>query len=149
MKEKNIPLVAFIEVEGKKLPVKNWSEKGCTLNSFPEELKAKPWNIGNFIIPFEGFDLVIRDIRLEIEEDPSGVKCHFRYLPYEQENTLKSVINMYHMGQIFSIENLFNVIRKEKTKVGKTEEKKGNPLLPLITGIVLGILITYFIFKVL
>jgi len=42
MKENNIPLVAFLEVEGKRFPVKSWSEKGCNLESVPEELKENP-----------------------------------------------------------------------------------------------------------
>ncbi len=148
MKEKNIPLVAFLEVDGKRFPVKSWSENGCTLKVASEELKEKPWNIGNLIVPFEGFDLVIKDIRLEIEED-SELKCHFRHLPVEQENALKSIINLYRLGEIFSIENLFNALRSERVKAKKGEDKRGSFFLPLIVGIMLGILTTYFILKVL
>lgn len=148
MKGKNIPLVAFLEVDGKRFPVKSWSENGCTLKVVPEELIEKPWNIGNLIVPFEGFDLVIKDIRLEIEKN-SELKCHFRHLPVEQENALKSIINLYRLGEIFSIENLFNALKSEKVKAKKEENKRGSFFLPLILGIILGILTTYFILKVL
>jgi len=62
-----------------------------------------------------------------MEEDPSGLRYHFRYLPPEQENTIKSVINLYNMGQIFPIENLFNALKKEKTRLKKRREKKEFP----------------------
>jgi len=84
-----------------------------------------------------------------MEEDPSGLRCHFRYLPPEQENTIKSVINLYNMGQIFPIENLFNALKKEKTRLEKRRKKEGKRrsfLLPFVIGIITGTLVIYLDF---
>lgn len=150
MEEKKIPLVAFMEVDEKRIPVKSWSESGCTPVFLPEDLKEKRWTVGNFIVPFEGFDLTIKELRIEIENNKETTpRCNFKHLTSEQEETLKAIVDMYYRGEIFSIKNLFNALKREKVKAQGKEEKKKSFLFPLITGIILGILTAYFIFKVL
>lgn len=149
MEDRKIPLVALLEVEGKTLPVKNWSENGCTLDSIPKELEEKRWNVGNFIVPFEGFDLIIKEVRIELEKSNSGLNCKFQHLSPEQRNTLKAIIELYYRGDIFSLENLFNAIKKGKINFKKTESKRNNFLLPFVLGLTSGITIAYLLLKLL
>lgn len=127
MEEKKIPLVAFMEVDEKRIPVKSWSESGCTPVFLPEDLKEKRWTVGNFIVPFEGFDLTIKELRIEIENNKETTpRCKFKHLTSEQEETLKAIVDMYYRGEIFSI----------KTHLKKQAKSGSKSYFLFLTGLI-------------
>jgi len=106
---------AFVEIEGKKYRLKDWSIGGCAIIDLPEKYLERRWSSGNFIIPFDSFDAVVKDIRLEfLRKNPDGtIGCRFASLRPDQISLLQDVIEAFLEGTVVTLDGLVNVIRRE------------------------------------
>ncbi|TCK06336.1 HlyD family efflux transporter periplasmic adaptor subunit [Phorcysia thermohydrogeniphila] len=106
---------AFVEVDGKKYRLKDWSIGGCAIFDLPEEYLEKKWAVGNFVIPFDTFDAVIKDVKFEfLRKNPDGtIGCRFANLRPDQISLLQDVIEAFLEGVIVTLDGLINIIRRE------------------------------------
>lgn len=106
---------AYVEIDGKRYKVRDWSIGGCAIIGLPDEYLEKKWAKANFIIPFDTFDVVIKDIKLEfIRKYPDGaVGCRFTEIKPEQVALLQDIIEAYLEGSIVSLDEFINVVKRE------------------------------------
>ena len=106
---------AFVEIEGKRYRLKDWSIGGCAIIGLPEEYLERRWSNGNFVIPFDSFDAVVKDIKLEfLRKNPDGtIGCRFASLRPDQISLLQDVIEAFLEGTVVTLDGLVNVIRRE------------------------------------
>ena len=106
---------AFIEINGKRYRLRDWSLGGCAIENPSEELLNGKYFKAAFICPFEEFELVIKDINLQPLERRNGIlAARFGALRPEQIALFKEIINAYLEGTIEILpEKFINVIKRE------------------------------------
>jgi len=106
---------AFVEIDGERYRLKDWSIGGCAIFDLPEKYLEKKWAIGNFIIPFDTFDAVVKDVKFEfLRKNPDGtIGCRFADLRPDQVSLLQDVIEAFLEGVIVTLDGLINIIRRE------------------------------------
>ncbi len=106
---------AYVEIEGKRYELEDWSVAGCGIKGLPEEIRQKKWAKINFVCPFDVFDTTIKDIKVEfLYRTPNDtVGCRFTELRPDQLSLLQDIIEGYLEGSIASIDNFINVIKRE------------------------------------
>lgn len=106
---------AYIEIDGKRYKLKDWSLGGCAIYDLPDEYFEKRWAVGNLIIPFDTFEVIVKDLKLEfLRRNPDGtVGCRFTELNPEQISLMQDVIEAYLEGSIVSLDEFINVVRRE------------------------------------
>ncbi len=106
---------ACVEIDGKRFRIKDWSIEGCAIVDLPDEYFEQGWATGNFIVPFDTFDAVIKDIHIEFlrKNTDGSVGCRFTDLRPEQISLMQDVIEAYLEGTILTIDELINVVKRE------------------------------------
>ncbi len=105
---------AYIEIEGKRYKLEDWSVAGCGIIDLPEEIRTLKWAKVNFICPFDVFETIIKDIKVEfLYRKGNTTGCRFTDLKPEQLSLLQDIIEAYLEGSIESIDNFINVIKRE------------------------------------
>jgi len=106
---------AYIEIDGKRYKLNDWSIGGCAIADLPDEYFEKKWSVGNLIVPFDTFETVIKDIKLEfLHRRPDGsVGCRFTELRPEQLSLMQDIIEAYLEGNIVTLDEFINVIKRE------------------------------------
>ena len=129
---------AYVEIDGKRYKVRDWSIGGCAIIGLPDEYLEKKWVKANFIIPFDTFDVVIKDIKLEfIRKYPDGsIGCRFTEIKPEQVALLQDIIEAYLEGSIVSLDEFINVVKREDLRAAleanRPLPKKENKRIELI-----------------
>ncbi len=119
---------AYIEIDGKRYKLKDWSLGGCAIIDLPEKYLERKWGTGNLIVPFDTFDAVIKDLKLEfLRKNPDGtVGCRFTELRPEQISLMQDIIEAYLEGSIVSLDEFINVIKREDLREA-LEKSRPNP----------------------
>jgi alginate biosynthesis protein Alg44 len=106
---------AYIEIDGKRYKLNDWSVGGCAIADLPDEYLDRKWASGNLIVPFDTFETVIKDIKLEfLHRRPDGsVGCRFTELKPEQISLMQDIIEAYLEGNIVTLDEFINVIKRE------------------------------------
>ena len=106
---------AYIEIEGKRYRLKDWSLGGCSIYNLPENYLQKKWTVANIIIPFDVFDTIIKDINVEFirKYDNGTVGCKFSELKPAQASLLQDIVEAYLEGSIVSVDGFINTIKRE------------------------------------
>jgi alginate biosynthesis protein Alg44 len=147
---------AYIEIDGKKYELEDWSVAGCGIKGLPEEIRQRKWAKVNFICPFDVFDATIKDIKVEFlyraQDDIVG--CRFTELRPDQLSLLQDIIEGYLEGSISSIDNFINVIKREDLRESiearrpKPPAKEGfeETLRKIFIFTILGIIVLLLVF---
>ena len=119
---------AYIEIDGKRYKLKDWSLGGCAIYDLPDEYLERKWAVGNLIIPFDTFEVTVKDLHLEfLKRHPDGtVGCRFADLTPEQISLMQDVIEAYLEGAIVSLDEFINVVRREDLREA-LESSRPNP----------------------
>lgn len=106
---------AYVEIDGKRYKLKDWSVAGCAVTGLPEDYFSKKWTKANLVFPFDTFDAVIKNIKLEfIRRNPDGsIGCRFSDLNPAQVSLLQDIIESYLEGDIITLDDFINVIKRE------------------------------------
>lgn len=106
---------AYIEIDGKRYKLKDWSLGGCAIYDLPDEYLERKWAVGNLIIPFDTFEVTVKDLKLEfLRRNPDGtVGCRFSELNPDQLSLMQDVIEAYLEGSIVSLDEFVNVVKRE------------------------------------
>jgi len=106
---------AYVEIDGKRYKLKDWSVAGCAVRDLPEEYLSKRWAEVNLIFPFDTFDAVIKNIKLEfLRKNPDGsIGCRFSDLNPAQTSLLQDIIESYLEGDIIPLDDFINTIKRE------------------------------------
>lgn len=106
---------AFLEIEGQRYRLRDWSLGGCAIEKPSEALLKKPYLKASFICPFEDFELVIKDLNLQpLEKRDEILAARFEGLRPEQIALFKEIINAYLEGTLEVLpEKFINAIRRE------------------------------------
>jgi len=138
---------AYLEIDGKKYKVRDWSLGGCAVEGLEDEIYEKGWVKGNFIIPFDTFDVSVKDINLEfVRKGPDGVVgCRFSELNPDQIALLQDVIEAYLDGSIITLDEFINVIKREDLKEA-LEKRRPKPKKTLFIADMLRKLFVFTLF---
>jgi len=119
---------AWIEIEGKRYRLRDWSLGGCAIEDPSEELFSRTHAQGNFICPFEEFEVVIKDLNLQFLEKRGNIlAARFENLRPEQISLFQEIINAYLEGAIEVLpEQFINVIRREDLRAA-VEARRPSP----------------------
>ncbi len=120
---------AWIEIDGKRYKLQDWSLGGCAIEDPSEELLSRTYARGNFICPFEEFEVVIKDLNLQFLEKRQGniLAARFENLTPEQIALFKEIINAYLEGAIEVLpEQFINAIRREDLRAA-VEARRPSP----------------------
>ncbi len=106
---------AYVEIDGKRYKLKDWSVAGCAVRDLPEDYFSKKWTKANLVFPFDTFDAVIKNIKLEfLRKNPDGsIGCRFSDLNPAQISLLQDIIESYLEGDIITLDDFINVIKRE------------------------------------
>ncbi len=107
---------AYIEINGKRYKLKDWSLGGCSIIGLEESILNKKWAEGNLIFPFDSFDTTVKGVKLEfIRRSPDGtVGCRFTELRPDQVSIIQDVIEAYLEGTVeASLDEFINIVRRE------------------------------------
>ncbi|ADU96761.1 HlyD family efflux transporter periplasmic adaptor subunit [Thermovibrio ammonificans] len=121
---------AYIEIDGKRYKLKDWSIGGCAIIGLPEEYLQKRWATGNLIVPFDTFDTVIKNIKLEfLRKNPDGtIGCRFTELRPDQISLMQDIIEAYLEGSIEpSVDEFINTIKREDLREALEARKPKAP----------------------
>ncbi len=151
---------AFIEIDGNRYKVKDWSIEGCAIEGLPDEYLEKKWAKGDFIVPFDTFDAVIKGVSVEFLRKNAGgdVGCRFTELRADHIALLQNIIESYLEGTIINVNELINTIKREDLKealeVRQPKPSRGNEFAEKIRKlfivslfiIVLGTLVLFILY---
>ncbi|WP_457678117.1 efflux RND transporter periplasmic adaptor subunit [Thermovibrio sp.] len=117
---------AYVEIDGKRYKLKDWSLGGCAIIGLPDEYLERKWGTGNLIFPFDTFETVIKDVKLEfLRRNPDGtVGCRFSDLLPEQVSLLQDIIEAYLQGEIVPLNDFINAIKREDLRESLQQRKK-------------------------
>jgi len=121
---------AYIEIDGKRYKLKDWSIGGCAIIGLPEEYLEKKWAVGNLIVPFDTFDTVIKNVKLEfLRKNPDGtIGCRFTDLRPDQISLMQDIIEAYLEGSIEpSVDEFINTVRREDLREALEARKPKAP----------------------
>ena len=106
---------AYIEIDGKRYKLNDWSIGGCAIAGLPDEYLERKWTVGNFVVPFDTFETIIKDVKLEfLHRRPDGsVGCRFTELRPEQLSLMQDIIEAYLEGSIVTVDEFINVVKRE------------------------------------
>ncbi len=105
---------AWIEIEGAKYKLDDWSLGGCAIRDLPEGVRRKGFATARLLFPFDTFEVAVPDIKIEFLDRRGQVTgARFDRLTPEQFSLLKEIIDGYLEGSFDALVDQFiNVVRR-------------------------------------
>ncbi len=128
----NIP--CYLYISGGIFKVKNISLGGCSVeitdNDKLEKLRQGKWHNAKLIVPYDVFDITIKNLGVEIVGKYSNNTLGFKFtnIDNDQIALLRELIESYLEGKIISTDELTNTIMRQDLKEAIQREK--NKSLP-------------------
>jgi hypothetical protein len=98
----------YLLVDDAKLPVEEFSLKGCRLSWAPDALLAQKWAVADFVFVLPEVEVKVKGLRISLKEErPYGASVIFHDLTSNQREMLKKLLSYDENREKRSILDLF------------------------------------------
>lgn len=120
---------AFLEIDGKRYLLDDWSTAGCGIKNLPDEVISRKTVIAHLVCPFDNFETTIKNIKVELlhKNEKDIVGGRFTEVKPDQLSLMQEIIGAYLEGNILNIDGLINTVRREDLKESMEKRRPKGP----------------------